>query len=102
MTLSPRIRKAKDAYISAKPAISYERARLFTESHQQTEGESILIRRAKAFEYTCENLVVSIFEGELIVGASGEFRKCGILTPEFSWTWVDREMDQFDKRVQDP
>lgn len=102
MALTPRMQKAKNAYIDAKPAVSYERARLFTESHKMTEGESIPIRRAKAFEYTCENLVVSIFEGELIVGATGEFRKCGILTPEFSWTWVDREMDNFDKRVQDP
>lgn len=102
MALTDRIRKAKDAYIEAKPAISYERARLFTESHKQTEGESIPIRRAKAFKHTCENLVTPIFDGELIVGATGEFRKCGILTPEFSWTWVDREMDNFDKRVQDP
>src|SRR5699024_5668832 len=23
-------------------------------------------------------------------------------TPEFSWLWVDREMDDFDKRSQDP
>ncbi len=102
MALTERMRKAKDAYIQAKPSISYERARLFTESHKMTEGEQIPIRRAKAFLHTCENLVVSIFEGELIVGATGEFRKCGILTPEFSWTWVDREMDNFDKRVQDP
>lgn len=102
MPLSARIRQAKDSYIESKPAISYERARLFTESHQQTEGQSIPIRRAKAFKHTCENLIVTIFEGELIVGATGEFRKCGILTPEFSWTWVDREMDNFDKRVQDP
>ena len=50
----------------------------------------------------CRELVVTIFPGELIVGASGEFRKCGILTPEFSWTWVDREMDNFSNRVQDP
>ncbi|HHT21274.1 MAG TPA: formate C-acetyltransferase/glycerol dehydratase family glycyl radical enzyme, partial [Tissierellia bacterium] len=102
MPLSARIRQAKDSYIESKPAISYERARLFTESHQQTEGQSIPIRRAKAFKHTCENLIVTIFEGELIVGATGEFRKCGILTPEFSWTWVDREMENFDKRVQDP
>lgn len=102
MALTPRIQKAKDAYIDSKPAVSYERAKLFTESHKQTEGESIPIRRAKAFKYTCESLIVTIFDGELIVGATGEFRKCGILTPEFSWTWVDREMDNFDKRVQDP
>ena len=102
MALTKRIQKAKDAYIASKPAISYERARLFTESHKQTEGEAVPIRRARAFLHTCEHLTVTIFEGELIVGATGEFRKCGILTPEFSWTWVDREMDNFDKRVQDP
>ncbi|HWQ29469.1 MAG TPA: pyruvate formate lyase family protein [Negativicutes bacterium] len=100
--LTERIEAARQNYINAKPAISYERARIWTESHKRTEGEAIPIRRAKAFRDTCEQLDVNIFEGELIVGAIGEFRKCGILTPEFSWTWVDREMDNFDKRVQDP
>ncbi|MGE5677676.1 MAG: glycyl radical protein [Pseudomonadota bacterium] len=97
-----RIEAARQNYINAKPAISYERARIWTESHKGTEGEAVAIRRAKAFRDTCEQLEVTIFEGELVVGAIGEFRKCGILTPEFSWTWVDREMDNFDKRVQDP
>lgn len=43
---------------------------------------------------------VSIFS--LMNSCTGEFRKCGILTPEFSWTWVDREMDTFATRAQDP
>ncbi|MCT8976763.1 formate C-acetyltransferase/glycerol dehydratase family glycyl radical enzyme [Clostridium sp. CX1] len=97
-----RTESARQNYINAKPAISYERARIWTESHKKTEGEAVPIRRAKAFRDTCEQIDVTIFEGELIVGVIGEFRKCGILTPEFSWTWVDREMDNFDKRVQDP
>ncbi len=100
--LTERIRKAKEHYINAKPAISVERARLWTESHKRTEGKSVAIRRAQALKDTCAELVVTIFEGELIVGAPGEFRKCGILTPEFSWTWVDKEMDHFSTRVQDP
>lgn len=100
--VTDRIEKIRQNYISSKPAISYERARIWTESHQKTEGQAIPIRRATAFKDTCEQLEVKIFDGELIVGAIGEFRKCGILTPEFSWTWVDREMDNFDKRVQDP
>lgn len=100
--VTERIESARQNYINAKPAISYERARIWTESHKKTEGEAVAIRRAKAFRDACEQLDVTIFEGELIVGAIGEFRKCGILTPEFSWTWVDREMDNFDKRVQDP
>lgn len=97
-----RIEKARLNYVNSKPSISYERARIWTESHIRTEGKSVPIRRAQAFKDTCKELLVTIFEGELIVGATGEFRKCGILTPEFSWTWVDREMDNFDKRVQDP
>lgn len=100
--VTERIESARQNYINAKPAISYERARIWTESHKKTEGEAVPIRRAKAFRDTCEQIDVTIFEGELIVGVIGEFRKCGILTPEFSWTWVDREMDNFDKRVQDP
>lgn len=100
--LTERIEKARQSYINSKPAISYERARIWTESHKETEGEAIPIRRAKAFRDTCRQIDVNIFDGELVVGVVGEFRKCGILTPEFSWSWVDREMDSFDKRVQDP
>jgi formate C-acetyltransferase len=100
--LTKRIESARQSYINSKPSISYERARIWTESHKKTESLSTPIRRAQAFKDTCLELDINIFDGELIVGAIGEFRKCGILTPEFSWTWVDREMDNFDKRVQDP
>lgn len=100
--LTERIRRAKEAYINDKPSISCERARIWTESYKETEGEAPIIRRAKAFKKVCEELEPHIFEGELIVGAIGEYRKCGILTPEFSWTWVDREMDHFSDRAQDP
>lgn len=100
--ITERIENARQQYINNKPAISYDRAKIWTESHMKTEGEAVPIRRAKAFRDTCEELTVNIFEGELIVGAVGEHRRCGILTPEFSWTWVDREMDSFASRVQDP
>ena len=100
--LTERIQMAKDNYVNSKPHISYERARIWTEAYKKTDGEPMIIRRAKAFGAVCEQLAVTIFPGELIVGAVGEFRKCGILTPEFSWTWVDAEMDSFSERVQDP
>lgn len=100
--ITQRIEKIRLNYVNSKPCISTERAQLFTESHKKTEGKPVCIRRAQAFYDTCANLGVHIFEGELIVGAIGEFRKCGILTPEFSWKWVDREMDTFSDRAQDP
>lgn len=100
--LTERIEKIRQNYVKSKPAISYERALIWTESHKRSEGLPICIRRARAFYDTCDKLGVYIFEGELIVGAIGEFRKCGILTPEFSWLWVEREMDNFATRAQDP
>jgi choline trimethylamine-lyase len=100
--LTDRIENIRQNYVNSKPAISTERAYIWTLSHKKTEGKAVCIRRAQAFYDTCAQLSVHIFEGELIVGAIGEFRKCGILTPEFSWMWVDKEMGHFADRPQDP
>ena len=97
-----RIVEFKKSYIDSKPSISVKRALAFTASHKQTEGEAVILRRAKAFKAVCETIPVTIFDNELIVGSIGEFRKCGIVCPEYSWQWVDREMNSFESRSQDP
>ncbi|MGO8694346.1 MAG: glycyl radical protein [Rectinemataceae bacterium] len=102
MSLSERTERARREYVGSRPSISCLRAAIWTESHKETEGEPMAIRRAKAFAAACEKLPALIFPGELIVGTAGEHRRSAILTPEFSWTWVDREMDTFDERPQDP
>lgn len=99
---SKRIEGFKKLYVNSKPSISAQRAVAFTQSHRGTEGESIIIRRAKAFKAVCENIPVTIFDNELIVGSIGEFRKSGIICPEYSWQWVEKEMDSFEERSQDP
>lgn len=38
----------------------------------------------------------------MVVGSSGEYRKCAILTPEFGWLWINNEIDTFPQRNQDP
>lgn len=38
--LNHRVESARQNYIYSKPAISYERARIWTESHKRTEGKS--------------------------------------------------------------
>lgn len=100
--VTERIEKIRQNYVNSKPEISCERAEIWTDSHKRTEGLPVCIRRARAFYDCCDQMGVHIFDGELVVGAIGEFRKCGILTPEFSWMWVDREMDNFATRAQDP
>lgn len=100
--MTERIQQAKDQYVNTKPHICYQRALLWTQSHKQTEGLPTPIRRALALKHTCQNLPINIFKGELVVGATGDFKRTGILTPEFSWKWVDAEMDSFASRPQDP
>ena len=99
---SERILNSKRTYIESKPSISIKRAVAFTESHKKTEGEAVIIRRAKAFKAVCDSIPASIFDNELIVGAIGEFQKSGIICPEYSWQWVEKEMDDFENRSQDP
>ena len=72
------------------------------ESHKKTEGKPTILRRAQAFYDFCSQFEVRIFEDELIVGTAGKFRRTGILTPEYSWKWVEKEMDTFPTRPQDP
>lgn len=45
-----------------------EKARLITESHQQTEGEPAILRYARAHAHMLENIPVLIDEDELFVG----------------------------------
>ena len=102
MAVTKRVEKIRQNYVNTKPHISYERAWSWTQSFQRTEGQPHIIRTAQAFKDTCHELSVNIWDGELVVGASGEYRKCAILTPEFGWLWINEEIDTFPQREQDP
>lgn len=96
-----RIARLKENYINTKPSICVHRAIAFTESHKATEGQAMILRRAKAFKEVCKEIPVSIFDDELIVGTPGIYRRSGFVCPEFSWQWVEKEMDAFEERDQD-
>ncbi len=70
---SARIQRLRDQSISAKPALSIERAQLLTEFYKQdgAKGLSIPVARAKAFEYILKNKTLYIDDYELIVGERG-------------------------------
>lgn len=102
MAITERVEKIRQNYVSTRPHISYERAWSWTKSFQRTEGQAHILRTAQAFRDTCEELSVNIWEGELVVGTSGEFRRTAVLTPEFGWLWINDEIDTFPERGQDP
>ena len=67
---SPRIDKLKADLFKEMPQIEADRAVLLTESYMQTEGEPIILRRAKAFENILDKIPITIRDDELIVGSA--------------------------------
>ncbi|MFO1392377.1 MAG: pyruvate formate lyase family protein [Steroidobacteraceae bacterium] len=50
------------------PRVAIDRAVLFTDSFKATEGQPLVLRWAKALKHVCENIPVTIFDDELLVG----------------------------------
>ena len=99
---SPRIDKLKADLFKLPPQIEADRAVLLTESYKATEGEPIIMRRAKAFEHILDNIPIIIRDGELIVGsATIRPRSCQVF-PEFSFEWLEKEFDTVATRTADP
>ena len=84
------------------PEIEAERAVLLTESYKSTEGEPIIMRRAKAFKHICDNIPIYIREEELIVGSTNKNPRGCQTFPEFSYEWLQDEFDTIEKRAADP
>ena len=99
---SPRIQKLVDALYEHMPVIESARAKLITESYKETEGEPIITRRAKAFAHILHNIPIIIRDNELIVGSSTIAPRGCQTFPEFSYEWLEDELDTVATRTADP
>lgn len=99
---SPRIDRLIDNLFVKMPEIEADRAVLLTESYKKTEGDPIILRRAKAFKNICENLPLTIRDEELIVGAATKVSRGCQVFPEYSFEWLENEFDTVATRSADP
>ena len=81
--------------------ICSQRALLYTESFRMTEGQPYIIRKAKAFAHTLENMDIYIEKDSLIFGNQASSNFAAPIFPEYSIQWVLDELDQFEKREGD-
>jgi formate C-acetyltransferase len=100
--LAARVEALQKQYFKHKPSICLERALTLTNVFKETEGEPIVIRRAKAFKRLCETKTVLIQDDELIVGVPCHKPRAGIFCPETAWQWLEQELDTIATRAQDP
>ncbi len=99
--MTNRIQRLKAALFAKPREISLERALLYTESHRRTEGEPVILRRAKATAWILDNVQISIRDDELIAGNRTIKPRAGIMSPEMDPYWLLNELDAFPTRPQD-
>ena len=66
------------------PVICPERAEIITESFKKTEGESIVLRRAKALDEILTKMSIYIEEGMLIIGNQASRNFAAPIFPEYT------------------
>ncbi|MFC1986814.1 pyruvate formate lyase family protein, partial [Chloroflexota bacterium] len=71
--LTDRVQKRKDDCLADVPHVCAERSRLVTQSWKETNGQPVVIRRAKLFEKMLQGKSIIIRDGELIVGSQTKY-----------------------------
>ena len=97
-----RIQRLVDHLYEHMPVIESARAKLLTESYKATENEPIITRRAKAFAHILRHIPIIIRNDELIVGSSTLAPRGCQTYPEFSYQWLEDELDTVETRSADP
>jgi len=90
----------KEKLLSSPYEVCVERARLYTSSYQETEGQPSAIRAAKALAKTLAEMTIHIDEEELIVGNRTSKRLAGVIPVERGDinAVLELEMDTMGKR----
>ena len=97
-----RITHLVDNLYAKMPVIESARAKLITESYKATEDEPIITRRAKAFAHILHNIPIIIRDEELIVGSNSIAPRGCQTFPEYSFQWLEDELDTVATRTADP
>jgi len=89
--MSLRTERLRNELLEITPSICPERATIFTESMKETEGQPIVLRRARAFARVLESMSLYVRDGELIVGNQARRPRAAPVFPEYSVNWIERE-----------
>ncbi len=98
-----RVFRMLERFDGQKPRIDIERALYFTQSMQETEGQPLVLRWAKALMNVAKNITVSVDEDQLLLGRAGGFAgRYGILYPELDGDFLDIAVRDLPTRPTSP
>jgi len=97
-----RVLNILNSFQAKKPCIDIERAKYFTESMKETEGQPLVLRWAKAMKHIAENITVHISANQLLAGRAGKAGRYGILYPEIDGDFYKQVIKELPSREQCP
>ncbi len=97
-----RVYKILDRNQFMIPHVDVERAKYFTESMRQTEGELLTLRWAKALKNVAEKITVWITPDQLLAGRVGQLGRYGILYPEIDGDFYREVLADLEHRDKSP
>ncbi len=97
-----RVFKLLDRFEGQKPRIDIERALYFTQSMQETEGQPLVLRWAKALMHIARNITVYVQDDQLLLGRAGCDGRYGILYPELDGDFLDIAVRDLPTRKTSP
>src|SRR4030042_4113156 len=95
--VTKRVKQLYDDAVNVYPTICSERARYWTESWKETEGQPAVVRRAKALANVLQKMSIYILDGELIVGNVASKPRASVVNPEYTTTVLFKEFKDKEK-----
>ena len=98
-----RTQRLRDAILAREPHLCAERAIIYTSVFEETIGEPMIIRRAKAFRKLLAEMTIYIADEELIVGnQAGKPRSAPVYPETEAGYLLEEGFERMQERHEDP
>ncbi|MBW1849334.1 MAG: hypothetical protein JRJ27_19910, partial [Deltaproteobacteria bacterium] len=87
-----RNRGRREAFFDTPFSICIERARYYTESFKDTEGDPQALRMAKAFSHYLSNVTIPLHQHDMFGGYPGGKIQCSQIFPELCADYLDDDI----------
>ncbi len=96
-----RINTLRDLISNQKAQLCSERCVFYTKIFQESHHQSMILKKAQAFEYTLDNMSLYVLNPSRIVGNTASKPFSAPLFMEYSVDWIVDEIDTFEHRSGD-
>jgi len=100
-SLIERIKRIKETLVDINPSVCIERARLITESYMENEANPVVMKRAKCLDKILNKMHIYIEDSQLLVGNQASKPRSAPVFPEYSVSWLSKELDSLPSRRGD-